>query len=249
MWQILSLNQKEYLDWVHVPFHYKEEPKYATFFQISALEPLSKTLWWVVPTVWVPVSIYFAAPGLAAAASGALPWLRTGVLFGLGMLLWTWIEYSLHRWAFHLDEWVPDNRWCRLAHFLLHGVHHKIPMDRYRLVMPPALAAVIAVFVYNVMRVALLSTGVLSNVMDFHMVWAGGIVGYMCYDMLHYAEHHARLEKVPVIGNYLTFMKKYHMKHHYGDAGSHQLGYGITSTLWDHVFGTTLDVSTSKKVA
>jgi len=33
-------------------------------------------------------------------------------------------------------------------------------------------------------------------------------------------------------------MKTYHMKHHY--AGLHHSGYGITTKLWDWVFGTVL---------
>jgi 4-hydroxysphinganine ceramide fatty acyl 2-hydroxylase len=39
----------------------------------------------------------------------------------------------MHRFLFHVDEWLPDNRWALAAHFLLHGVHHYLPTDRYRL--------------------------------------------------------------------------------------------------------------------
>lgn len=42
----------------------------------------------------------------------------------------------------------------------------------------------------------------------------------------------------PLQGSYLAEMKTYHMKHHY--AGLHHVGYGITSKLWDLVFGTEL---------
>lgn len=249
MWQILDLTKEEYDAWVHVPFHYKEEPKYATFFHTSAIEPLSKTLWWVVPLVWVPIACYNAAPALVMAAAGELQWLRAFVLFAAGVMLWSTIEYSLHRWVFHLDESLPDNRWLRLAHFLLHGVHHKIPMDRYRLVMPPVMAAAIAFPVYNLLKFIIMGGGIITKLPEFNLMWTGGLVGYMLYDMLHYAEHHARLEQVPFIGEHLAFMKKYHMKHHYGEQGSHQLGYGITSTVWDNVFNTRLNVQASKKAA
>ena len=32
------------------------------------------------------------------------------------------------------------------------------------------------------------------------------------------------------------WLKKYHMRHHYQDDHA---GYGVTSPLWDHFFGTT----------
>jgi hypothetical protein len=66
------------------------------------------------------------------------------------------LEYGLHRFLFHIDEWLPDRPLFLTLHFLLHGIHHYLPMDRFvlfartqlamlihvirlRLVMPPAL--------------------------------------------------------------------------------------------------------------
>ena len=34
---------------------------------------------------------------------------------------------------------MPDNRVCITLHFLMHGIHHYLPMDKLRLVMPPLL--------------------------------------------------------------------------------------------------------------
>ena len=48
----------------------------------------------------------------------------------LRAFLWTLVEYGMHRILFHVDEWLPDNRWFLTAHFLLHGVHHYLPTDR-----------------------------------------------------------------------------------------------------------------------
>jgi len=39
------------------------------------------------------------------------------------------MEYSLHRWLFHFDNWLPDNHFFICFHFLMHGVHHFLPMD------------------------------------------------------------------------------------------------------------------------
>ena len=54
--------------------------------------------------------------------------------------------------------------------------------------------------------------------------------GYLFYDTLHYATHHFSMRR----GVWL-WLKKYHMRHHYQDD---HVGFGVTSPLWDHVFGT-----------
>lgn len=87
-----------YLEQVHRPRHYKggdSAPLFGNF-----LEPLSKTPWWVVPTLWWPVVAgvtYIAAQGDLSYPALAGYW-----AFGLGF--WTIIEYVLHRCLFHLDE-------------------------------------------------------------------------------------------------------------------------------------------------
>jgi 4-hydroxysphinganine ceramide fatty acyl 2-hydroxylase len=87
-----------YLEQVHRPRHYKggdSAPLFGNF-----LEPLSKTPWWIVPTLWWPcvaVGTAVAFGGLSSAVELAGYW-----AFGLGF--WTIIEYVLHRCLFHLDE-------------------------------------------------------------------------------------------------------------------------------------------------
>jgi 4-hydroxysphinganine ceramide fatty acyl 2-hydroxylase len=87
-----------YLEQVHRPRHYKggaSAPLFGNF-----LEPLSLTPWWVVPTLWLPAVAYgtfLSANVLGLQTLGY--W-----LFGLGF--WTIIEYGLHRFLFHIDEYV-----------------------------------------------------------------------------------------------------------------------------------------------
>lgn len=87
-----------YLEQVHRPRHYKggdSAPLFGNF-----LEPLSKTPWWVIPTLWWPCIAYgtvVAYNGLGSASTLAGYW-----IFGLGF--WTIVEYVLHRCLFHLDE-------------------------------------------------------------------------------------------------------------------------------------------------
>jgi 4-hydroxysphinganine ceramide fatty acyl 2-hydroxylase len=85
-----------YLEQVHRPRHYKggdSAPLFGNF-----LEPLSKTPWWVVPSLWWPciaIVTRIASAGLSGSALAGY-W-----IFGLGF--WTIIEYVLHRCLFHLD--------------------------------------------------------------------------------------------------------------------------------------------------
>merc|ERR1711964_827136 len=100
-----------YLEQIHRPRHYKggeSAPLFGNF-----LEPLSKTAWWVVPTVWLPpvaYGTYIASKGFSTIGGEAAYWF-------LGLFLWTLVEYVLHRFLFHLDKWLPDNRVALTAHF------------------------------------------------------------------------------------------------------------------------------------
>jgi sterol desaturase/sphingolipid hydroxylase (fatty acid hydroxylase superfamily) len=55
---------------------------------------------------------------------------KTVACFLFGNLFWTIIEYLMHRFLFHLDELLPDRPLFFTLHFLLHGIHHYLPMDR-----------------------------------------------------------------------------------------------------------------------
>lgn len=51
------------------------------------------------------------------------------------------------------------------------------------------------------------------------------------YDLLHYYFHFGPDTSIPI----LNALKKNHMKHHFRDSNR---GFGVTTTLWDWVFGT-----------
>ncbi|KAL8380779.1 hypothetical protein RB595_005188 [Gaeumannomyces hyphopodioides] len=208
-----------YLDQVHRPRHYKggaSAPIFGNF-----LEPLSLTPWWVVPTVWLPPVGY----GLYLASSGFENEMSQVALFLTGLGLWTIIEYVLHRFLFHLDGYLPDNRFAITTHFLLHGVHHYLPMDKYRLVMPPALFAVLATPFWKLAHALFPTWHVATS------IFCGGIFGYICYDLTHYFLH---FRSLPL---WYKELKKYHLEHHFLD---YENGFGVTSRFWDRVFGTEI---------
>jgi 4-hydroxysphinganine ceramide fatty acyl 2-hydroxylase len=137
----------------------------------------TRTTWYVVPAFWLPITTYIfirslvqftipvALPAFTQDPLAPLQLLglvttsaftKTILCFFTGNLIWTILEYTLHRFLFHLDYYLPDKGMFLTLHFLLHGVHHYLPMDRYveitttcfqaddcfeslRLVMPPPL--------------------------------------------------------------------------------------------------------------
>jgi 4-hydroxysphinganine ceramide fatty acyl 2-hydroxylase len=141
-------------------------------------------------------------------------------LFFLGVLLWTLIEYLIHRYVFHYE---PKTRWGKKLHYVIHGVHHDYPNDARRLVMPPVISIPLAFLFFGLF---FLIFGSLAPA-----VFAGLVFGYLCYDMLHYATHHLAMKS----GVWL-WLKQYHLRHHFKDD---HVGYGISSPLWDYVFRTT----------
>jgi sterol desaturase/sphingolipid hydroxylase (fatty acid hydroxylase superfamily) len=172
----------------------------------------------VTPFVaWVPVMVLMLFRSQQRHFLG-LP--STVGLFLLGLLIWTFLEYVLHRWVFH---WMKDTPAGRRIHFLLHGVHHEYPNDKDRLVMPLGFSIPLGILIYLGIYFAI---GQLYG----EAIYAGMVLGYLGYDGTHYAVHHFRQKTR--IGR---FVKRHHMLHHHID---NEGGFGVSSPLWDVVFGT-----------
>ncbi|EYE98921.1 fatty acid alpha-hydroxylase [Aspergillus ruber CBS 135680] len=223
-----GFSKQFYLEQIHRPRHYRggdSAPLFGNF-----LEPLSKTAWYVVPIMWLPCIAYGTTVGLSgmsSASAGAGYW-------AFGLFFWTLIEYVMHRFLFHIDTLLPDNRVGITLHFLLHGIHHYLPMDKYRLVMPPTLFVLLAApfwkFAHSV---------IFYDWYAAVLAYCGGVFGYVCYDMTHYFLHHRNLP------SYYKSLKKYHLQHHFADFDN---GFGVTSRFWDRIFGTELETPAPSKI-
>jgi sterol desaturase/sphingolipid hydroxylase (fatty acid hydroxylase superfamily) len=143
------------------------------------------------------------------------------ILFIGGILTWTLAEYLLHRFVFH---YKAKSEFGRRIHFIFHGVHHDYPSDSKRLVMPPSVSVPLAVLFFFIFR---LIFGPFLMLPFF----SGFILGYLFYDISHYAIHHFNMHS-----NFWLAIKNHHMLHHYQDEYK---GYGVSSPFWDLVFGTT----------
>jgi sterol desaturase/sphingolipid hydroxylase (fatty acid hydroxylase superfamily) len=166
--------------------------------------------------VFVPVVVVCVVLGVDR-GYGAL---ETIGLLALGLLIWTLTEYWLHRLVFH---WEPDHPLGSRLHFIMHGVHHDHPNDPLRLVMPPAVSIPLAALFLGLFVL-------IFGTPAAYPLFAGFILGYLFYDYTHYYVHH-RVPKTKV-GKTL---REQHMRHHFQD---HRYGFGVSSPLWDRVFGT-----------
>ncbi|XVE89457.1 hypothetical protein DITRI_Ditri19aG0202800 [Diplodiscus trichospermus] len=156
-----------------------------------------------------------------------LPQISVMVIFG--MFVWTFLEYCFHRFLFHIET---KSYWGNTFHYLIHGCHHKHPMDGLRLVIPPAEAAILAILFWYPYK--LLFTASASPA-----IFGGGLIGYVMYDVIHYYAHHGQPTK-----QLAKNLKKYHLNHHFRIQNK---GFGITWAFWDRVFGTLPQTKAAEK--
>ena len=204
-----------------IKIDYSEEP--IRLFKSDLLEFFTHVTPTVVVIIWTPVVLFFLYAAASGVPVGSSP-LYIPVAFVLGILTWTITEYLMHRYVFHFH---PRKPWAQKLFFMFHGVHHAQPNCKTRLVMPPAASIPMAVVFIGLFYA-------LDAVMGIPH-WsapliAGFTLGYIVYDLVHYATHHA-----PMKGKMLKFLKKYHMLHHFKTPDQR---YGVSSPLWDKVFGT-----------
>ena len=206
----------------HLPINHSEVP--IRLFESNYLEFFTHIHPAVVIILWLPVAIYFLTRAvITRAADVSAVYLPAGFL--LGVLLWSFTEYTLHRFVFHYKPRSPRQE--RII-FLFHGIHHAQPQCKTRLVMPPAVSIPLSLIYYGLLSLIL---GTLLGLSQWIWpIYSGLVIGYLAYDLTHYATHH-----FPMRHGYLKFLKRYHMQHHYKTPN---LRFGVSSPLWDLVFGT-----------
>lgn len=198
----------------------KNEP--ARMFKNDTINALSKVHPTVPLYIYIPPILYFAYVSIFQIPLEAAGILERIGLFLLGIFTWSFFEYTIHRFVFH---YKPTSKIGKRFHFIAHGVHHDYPQDHTRLVMPPTVSLPLAVLLFFSFRA-------IFGPMAMAPAFCGFLLGYLVYDMSHYAVHHFNW-KHP----YFQRIKKHHMDHHFK---SPDHGFGFTSDAWDRVFGSNL---------
>jgi sterol desaturase/sphingolipid hydroxylase (fatty acid hydroxylase superfamily) len=186
-------------------------------FESDFMEMFSRVHFSVPLFIYLPVIFYFLYRSIFLYELSAVTILALTIL---GIAVWTLTEYTLHRFIFHFEF---KSELGNKIHFIFHGVHHDYPNDSRRLVMPPSVSIPLAVLFYFVFTLIAGSV----NVAPF---FVGFILGYLGYDMTHYAVHHYNMHN-----RIWLAIKNHHMRHHYMDSTR---GFGVSSPLWDEVMGT-----------
>lgn len=145
--------------------------------------------------------------------------LATIGMFFFGFLTFTWVEYHVHRHVFHMKTY---NDLRAKLQYTIHGVHHEFPKDKDRLAMPPLLSVTIA-------TVLLLLFRLIMGDLVFSF-FPGFLVGYAAYLSIHYMVHAFAPPK-----NFFKILWINHGIHHYKNG---EVIYGVSSPLWDYVYGT-----------
>jgi sterol desaturase/sphingolipid hydroxylase (fatty acid hydroxylase superfamily) len=177
----------------------------------------------------VPVTVIYSVYLLALAA---LAWrwshLARALVFSVvGLVVWTLMEYLVHRFVLHVAFPSGKSWTSRVLHRLFdasHADHHARPFDGYHIN-----GHLDTLFV----AVWLMPLSFLAPPYTASMAVAGLFAGYTAEEWAHHAMHFDNFR-----WRYFQYVRRRHLYHH----SRHGQGtaYGITSAFWDKVFGTRI---------
>jgi 4-hydroxysphinganine ceramide fatty acyl 2-hydroxylase len=213
-------------------------------FRSDLQETLSHVRPWIPHAIFLPI----IAVSLVAVSRTTSP-AKIGAFVLVGLFLWTLLEYLIHRSIFHPPQWIEDDTRRVVAslrpdqavlpalptvrhkfYFIVHGVHHDYPNDSTRLVMPPTVSIPLAALFF------LAFLAIFGGMAP--AVFSGFLAGYLVYDTMHFAAHHASGRSLLV-----RSLKRRHFRHHYADS-THD--FGVSSPLWDLILHTRGTAETAR---
>ncbi len=138
-----------------------------------------------------------------------------------GGLLWTLVEYGMHRFVFHSAPSSP--RLARIVHGL-HLDHHHDPRDARKILVRPQTSLPLSLVILGVTYWGTGSPVEAAGIMTG--VWAG----FLYYEWVHYRVHTSSSVRRGMDGQ-----RRRHFHHHFIDDRKR---FGVTSPFWDWVFRT-----------
>jgi sterol desaturase/sphingolipid hydroxylase (fatty acid hydroxylase superfamily) len=144
----------------------------------------------------------------------------------LGIVLWTWVEYLVHRFVLHGR--FPDGA-SRLRHALhrffdtMHGDHHQRPWDGMH----------INGFL-DTLPFAILLGGLsfLCPLPTAPTLVATLLLCYVVEEWVHYSVHFHHFR-----GRYFEYIRRHHLYHH--SPHGRQVAFGLSNGVWDFLLRST----------
>jgi len=140
--------------------------------------------------------------------------------FFFGVLLWTLLEYILHRYLGHVHK---GKNFFKTEHLQHHGKFAYFA---------PAHKKLIAAIVVFCLFLGLMS--LIFPVLYTFSFLLGTYSMYALYEITHFRFH----SKLPVAPIFIV-LRKHHFFHHFHNP---KTNFGVTSRIWDRVFGTFTSV-------
>jgi sterol desaturase/sphingolipid hydroxylase (fatty acid hydroxylase superfamily) len=194
------------------------QTKSPRIFDNKVLELLTRTHPLVITAMYITLGIFLI--WTFASFHPEIPYWYTLLIAVGGFFSWTFAEYMMHRFFYHKSS---DASFNTGFHYLFHGIHHEYPDDHERLVLPPIPSIIIASLFLGLFYL-------LMN--DWAFVFGTGFLwGYLSYMNVHYIIHRFGTPS----NKHLAFWWRHHAIHHFQQ---HDRAFGVTTALWDHVFGT-----------
>jgi 4-hydroxysphinganine ceramide fatty acyl 2-hydroxylase len=196
----------------------------ARLFTNPFLEALTKTHPLVIWGMYLPIlgwMIYFSVNQFGLTLAHVAGLLVSGLFF------WTFFEYLMHRFVYHF---VSDVKAVQRFVYIFHSNHHEYPRDTARLFLPPVPSILIASMLFGCMYAVCSIFGLKAWVFAFY---PGFIMGYLIYASMHYAIHAWK--------PFFKWMKPLWRNHHLHHYKQQERGFGVSTTLWDRLFGTMFD--------
>jgi sterol desaturase/sphingolipid hydroxylase (fatty acid hydroxylase superfamily) len=158
----------------------------------------------------IPVAVALFA-GFALAHYGLAATPAWGLSLAVGVVMWTLVEYLVHRFAYHGAPILTA----------LHEAHHREPTAYIGVPSFLCSGLIVAISYLPLSSLNPLVAGGFAS---------GMLIGYAAYMFVHHATHHFVIEP----GDWLYQARVRHMAHHYHDDAN----FGVSVGWWDRVFRT-----------
>jgi sterol desaturase/sphingolipid hydroxylase (fatty acid hydroxylase superfamily) len=178
----------------------------------------TKINYWAEFGLDIPLGVVLIFEGLRRHDIHSIKVLLT---FLLGLFIFSYFEYSVHRWLFHGSVRIIEQG---------HRGHHENPKGYDALPF----------FLPSLVILGLTGVFVLLMPTSYAFLLSGAMaLSYVTYGLSHFSIHHTRFRQ-PLVRRWAA----HHLIHHYHP----ETNFGVTTPLWDILLGTRNVMLNHKKI-